>query len=140
MREDFKKFLTIGGGLAFLMVLVFYSIYQGRNLLFGAHLSVAPITQSTDDSVLTVSGIAGRTKQLTINGRPAPLDASGTFSESVALLPGLNVITVASTDSFGKTKNQTLYTYHTPVSRTAANIPPQPQTTSSSSQPETIIN
>ncbi len=136
MREDIKKLLTIGGGLAFLIVLVSYSLYQGRSVLFGSPLSVAPIEYNTDAPVLSLSGIAGHAREITINGRPAPLDATGTFSESIALLPGLNVITVASTDSFGKSKSETLYTYHTPTARTAANIPPSPQASLS----ETIIN
>lgn len=137
MREDLKKLITIGGGLAFLIVLVSYSMYQGRNILFGSHFTVTPIEQNTDAAVLSLKGTADHAKQITINGRTAPLDATGTFGESVALLPGLNVITVASVDSFGKTKSETLYTYHTTTSRTAINIPPQP---TAKEQPETIIN
>ncbi len=136
MREDLKKILTIGGGITFLVVLVSYGLFQGRNVLFGSSLSVAPISSNIDSPVLNLSGSADHARALTINGRTAPLDASGSFSESVALLPGLNVITVASTDSFGKTKSETLYTYHTPTSQTAVNIPPPPQT----NEPETIIN
>ncbi len=136
MREDLKKILTIGGGLAFLVVLVSFGLYQGRNLIFGSHLTVTPIQNSTADSILNLSGVGEHAKEVTINGRTALMDASGTFSESVALLPGLNVITVSSTNSFGKTKSETLYTYHTATSRTAVNLPPPPE----SSEITSIIN
>ncbi len=135
MREDFKKLLTIGGGITFLVVLVSYSIFQGRNILFGGSLSVVPVESATEAPIIDLQGVAARAKAITINGRTAPLDASGNFSESVALLPGLNVITVSSIDAFGKTKTETIYTYHTTAARTAVNIPPpEPQ------QADTIIN
>lgn len=136
MREDLKKLLTLGGGIALLAVLAFYGIYQGRSILFGGSLSLAPLESKTESPIVDLKGVALHSKAIIINGRDASIDASGNFSESIALLPGLNVITVSSVDSFGKTKSETRYTYHTPISRTAINVPPPPRT----QEPETIIN
>lgn len=135
MREDLKKLVTIGGGLAFLMVLLSYGVYQGRNLLFGSELTIASVEQATSNPIINLSGVGARSKLITINGRTTLMDSKGSFSESVALLPGLNVITVTSTDAFGKIKSKTLYTYHTAAERTA--VRPSPTT-----EPETnsIIN
>ena len=136
MREDFKKILTVSGTIAFLAILVLYAVYQGRSVLFGSTLSVAQVQNDPTSNIVTLSGVAEHAKQLTIDGRTIPLEANGTFSESVALMSGENIITVASIDPFGKTKSQTIDIYHPQTFQTAANIPPQPGTP----QPTTIIN
>jgi hypothetical protein len=137
MREDLKKMLTLSGTIAFLVVLVLYAVYQGRSVLFGSKLFVAKVGSVQTGNVLSLSGIAEHAKQLTIDGRSVPLDSNGSFSESVALQSGVNIITVASVDTFGKTKTQTLSIYHPAnLAQTAVNIPPQPGTP----QPKTIIN
>ena len=135
MNETIKKILTFGGGIAFLAILVLYSLYQGHDALFGSQFNLAPISQNNGD-VVTLSGTALHSKQITINGEPTSLDSNGTFSEPVALLPGYNVITVASVDAFGKTKTRTVYAYRSDTIQTAVNIPPAPETP----QSKTSIN
>ena len=136
MREDFKKILTVSGTIAFLAILVLYAVYQGRSVLFGSTLSVAQVQTDPASNVVTLSGIAQHAKQLTIDGRIIPLEANGSFSESVALMSGENIITVASLDPFGKTKTQTISIYHPQTFQTAINLPPPPDT----QQPTTLIN
>jgi hypothetical protein len=40
---------------------------------------------------------------LSLNGREIYIDKDGTFTEPVALLPGLSVVTLDAQDKFGKT-------------------------------------
>ena len=134
MSEDLKKKLSLYGGTALVAVLALYTLYQGREILFGSTLSVKANTSV--QSIITLTGNAGRARKLIIDGRTTALDSKGTFSETVALLPGENIITVSAVDQFGKSKTQTIYSYQPTTIETAANIPPKPGTP----PPKTGIN
>ena len=112
MREDLKKKLAKIGGIALLVVLVCYSAYQGRDVLFGSPLSVSAVDANSKSDVLNLTGSAPHSKIVLINGRPTSLSRDGSFAEPVALLPGFNVTSVSSVDPFGKTQTKILYTYH----------------------------
>jgi hypothetical protein len=124
MREDLKIKLGKIGGIILLAVLVSYSMYQGRDVLFGSPLSVAVIDTNSKSDVLNLTGSAPHSKSVLINGRPTSLARDGSFAEPVALLQGFNVITVSSIDTFGKAQTKIMYTFHqTPTNVALSNKP-----------------
>jgi hypothetical protein len=123
MHTSLTKTLTVVGSIAFLAVLVLYTVYQGHDVFFGSKLSLAPIVKNTEGDLITLSGFAPHAKHITIDGRETAVDASGTFTEKVALLPGYNVISVTSKNPFGNVKTETIYAYRPTVQTTAFNAP-----------------
>ncbi len=55
----------------------------------------------TNQATLIVTGSSNETGSVSINGTPAPLDASLTFTSSVSLVEGANTVTVVITDEAG---------------------------------------
>jgi len=54
-------------------------------------------------------GSAERIAGLTVNGRQIFTDEAGTFQDSLLLLPGYNVITVAAKDRFNREVTEILH-------------------------------
>ncbi len=82
-----------------------YGIWRSRDLLFGIRLSVTGITDgmTATSEVLNLSGTAKHANSLSLDGRTVPLTESGTWQDTILLLPGSNVITIAATDKFQRT-------------------------------------
>jgi hypothetical protein len=55
----------------------------------------------SDSSLVQIKGNAKNATYISLNGREISIDKDGTFSESVALLPGLSVVTLDAEDKFG---------------------------------------
>lgn len=62
----------------------------------------ASLEQRGGTSIAEVKGNAKNAVYLTLNGREIYIEKDGTFSESIALLPGLGVIKIDARDKFGK--------------------------------------
>ena len=85
--------------------------YSGKPVLLAAvaaavpvQLSTLPDGATTSSSSLTVSGtVTGNPppKALTVNGMPVTINPDGSFSITIPLTPGVNTITVSSTDQNG---------------------------------------
>jgi len=54
-----------------------------------------------NSSLVQINGNAKNATYLSLNGREISVDKDGTFSESIALLPGLSVVTLDAEDKFG---------------------------------------
>jgi hypothetical protein len=55
-----------------------------------------------------VSGVVGRVKELTIQGRPVPIDTEGRFRELLVAMSPYTILTVTATDFYGKTVTRVL--------------------------------
>lgn len=61
----------------------------------------ASVARSADSSIVEIKGNAQNAVYLSLNGQEIFIDKNGEFSEPVALLPGLGVITLDAADKFG---------------------------------------
>lgn len=61
----------------------------------------ALIDKSDISPLVKVIGNAKNATYISLNGREIFIDKEGNFSENVALLPGLSVITLSAEDKFG---------------------------------------
>ena len=101
-----KKILRNLGIIALFVIIIGYGVWKSRDVLFGIDFTVTGITDGmrTTEPLLSFSGVASRANTVTVDGRTVPGAQDGTWKDTVALLPGYNVITITTTDKFGKTK------------------------------------
>jgi hypothetical protein len=86
-------------------------------LVHGVEIS-ATLDHQGFSSVALINGNAANAVFVSLNGREIFIDKNGNFTESVALLPGLSVVTLEAQDKFGKAmekKFEVMYTESTGV-------------------------
>lgn len=88
--------------LFFLFILTF-GFLRSYNLIFGVKIKNVNIVDGTQyqDATLDITGNAKNAKMLTLNGREISISREGDFYETIALLPGYNIITIEAQDKFG---------------------------------------
>lgn len=143
-----KKLLSYGGIIIFVVIIVGYGIWRSRDLLFGINISVAGISDgmTTTESIVSFGGVANHASEITVDGRIVPLAQDGTWTDTISLLAGYNVVTIAAKDKFGRTiSNEYRIYYSAPPKAPVAPVItiPAPETNSptttpnSTSQPDT---
>ncbi len=116
-----KRLLRTGGPMLLALLIAAYGIWQGRDLLFGIRLRVEGISDGmrAASPVLALSGVARHGSGMTVNGRFVPVAESGAWSDTIALLPGTNVITLAAADKFKRQRTRAytvFYSSEAPIS------------------------
>ena len=103
MDMNAKKIAQIAGLSVFFLLIVIYAFFRSHDLIFGVKIKNVNITDGTKvaDSVLNVTGNAENATHLTLNGREISIDEKGGFGETIALLPGYNIINIKAEDKFG---------------------------------------
>lgn len=117
MPKEFnaKRTLTIGGGIFLAILILGYGVWISRDLLFGIQSTVSGITDGTSASeqILSLSGRARHAAKVTLDGRTLAIDLDGRWTDTIALLPGYNVLTVSATDKFGRVQTHSYRVYYT---------------------------
>jgi hypothetical protein len=109
-----KKMLSLGGGIAIALIVFGYGIWISRDLLFGITNKISGISDgmTTKNGILEFSGVAKHANNLTIDGRTVPLSDDGTWTNTLALLPGYNTIQIQVTDRFKRIKTKEYKVYY----------------------------
>ena len=83
---------------------VFYGYFEARNFILGPSLTInSPQNgQTTDDSLVEITGQAKRIARIYLNDRQIFTRADGTFAESLILSVGYNIIEVKALDQVGR--------------------------------------
>lgn len=104
MAHDTRKQITRTLWGVFLGIIVIYALFQMRDIIFGAQLSVTSITDGAvvTDQLLTIEGQMKHAASVTIDGNAIATDQNGHFSEQLLLSPGYNLVTIDARDRFGK--------------------------------------
>ncbi len=103
MNTNVKKIIKIGGLSIFFILILGYAFFVSRNLIFGVKIRNVNLTDGSRvaDSVIMVTGSAKNAIHITLNGREISVDQQGNFNETIALLPGYNIINLRAEDKFG---------------------------------------
>jgi len=98
-----KKILKIAGLSVFFLLIFIYAFFGSHNLIFGVKIKNVNILDGAkvSDSVIEVTGNAKNAINLVLNGREISIDQKGDFNETIALLPGYNIINIKAKDKFG---------------------------------------
>lgn len=75
--------------------------YSKMDFLWKGVQITASIDRNDTSALIQIKGNAKNATYLSLNGREIFIDKDGTFSEPMALLPGLSVVTIDAQDKFG---------------------------------------
>ena len=111
---NLKKILSLASGIAIVVIILGYGIWISRDLLFGIRFSINGLTDgmSTNQGILTFSGTANHASLLVIDGETIPLAENGTWTDTLAVLPGYNTIQLQVTDRFKRTTEKVYRIYY----------------------------
>ncbi len=109
-----KKIVSWGSFILFFGLILGYGIWRSRDLLFGITISTVGITDgmTSTNPVLDFSGTATHANGILVDGETVPLSQDGTWHDSLALMDGYNVVTIAATDKFGRTTARQYRVYY----------------------------
>jgi hypothetical protein len=107
IKNDAKR-IKIGIFIVFFLFIALYGFLRSTDLLFGikiknVRMSALPAESGAvvKESIAKMSGTAKNAVLLSLNGREISVDLEGNFEETVALLPGYNIMSIQATDKFG---------------------------------------
>jgi hypothetical protein len=86
---------------ALFLAIGLFSYYKMDFLWKGVQIT-ASIDRDDTSPLIEIKGNAKNATYLSLNGREIFINKEGEFSEKVALLPGLSVVTIDAQDKFGK--------------------------------------
>jgi hypothetical protein len=119
--------IVIYSVIAVIVIGLLYFIYRTSRAYFeGPRIIVSePADYSAfSSSTAVIKGTALHVQDITIDGRSITIDGNGNFSETILLLPGYNIETIAGHDQFGHTSSERLELIYTapanPVSSSTA--------------------
>ena len=120
-----KKVVSWGSFILLFIVIGGYGIWRGRDLLFGIRISTVGITDgmTATSPVLEFSGTARKASGIQVDGEQVALSEDGTWQDSLALLDGYNIVTVAATDKFGRTTAKSYRVYYAEPAQPAVPAP-----------------
>lgn len=110
MNQNAKKIIGIGGLIVFFILILIYALFVSKNLLFGIKIKNVDFNnlpaqqyKTYTDNVIKITGNAKNAVIITLDGREISIDQQGNFNETIALLPGYNIININAQDKFGYT-------------------------------------
>lgn len=110
MTNNVKKIVKIAGFSIFFLLIIIYALFRSEDLILGVKIknvkiNGSPIQTGTTitSSVIEITGIAKHAIFLSLDGREISVDQLGDFDETIALLPGYNIINIKAKDKFGNT-------------------------------------
>ncbi len=108
-----KKIVSWGGAILLFCIIGGYGIWRSRDLLFGIRLSTTGISDgmTVTDPILTFSGVAHHASSIMVDGSIVPLSQDGSWHETLALMPGYNVVSIALADKFKRTTTRDYRVY-----------------------------
>jgi hypothetical protein len=103
MNTSAKKIITWGIFIFFILIIVSYAFFTSKDLIFGVKIKDVNLVdgEKVTEEIVEVSGNAKNATELHLNGRLISTDQDKNFNETIALLPGYNVINLTATDKFG---------------------------------------
>lgn len=103
MNTNAKKIIKIAGFSAFFVLIIGYSFFVSKDLIFGVKIKNVSLTDgaTVTSNIIKVTGNAKNAINLSLNGREISIDQLGNFNETIALLPEYNIINLRAQDKFG---------------------------------------
>lgn len=103
MNQNAKKTIKVAGMSVFFILILGYAFFVSRDLIFGIKIKDVNLESGSTitERVVKVNGNAKNAIKLTLNGREISIDERGNFDETIALIPGYNIVNVTAQDKFG---------------------------------------
>jgi hypothetical protein len=103
MNSNTKKVIKIAGFSVFFILIIIFAFSRSKDLIIGVKIKNVNINDGATmtDNIMKITGLAKNAINLSLNGREISIDQQGNFSETIALLPGYNIISLQARDKFG---------------------------------------
>jgi len=103
MQNNIKKIVKIAGFSVFFLLIILYAFFRSKDLIFGVKIRNINIKNdmTVTSNILEITGVAKNAIFLSLDGREISVDQKGDFDETIALLPGYNIINIKAKDKFG---------------------------------------
>lgn len=99
-NKSIKWWISVGS-CSLLFVLIGIFTYMKMDFIWRGVKITASVDKSEVSRLVKISGKAKNATYISLNGREIFIDKEGNFSENIALLPGLSVVTISAEDKFG---------------------------------------
>ncbi|MFA5791920.1 MAG: hypothetical protein WC884_02695 [Candidatus Paceibacterota bacterium] len=98
-----KKIVRMSSFAIFFALIIIYAFFQSRDLIFGVKIKNVNLVDGgmVTENIIKLTGNAKNAINLTLDGREISVDQYGNFEETIALLPGYNIINIKAQDKFG---------------------------------------
>ena len=85
--------------------IIFYGFFRAKDLILGVKIKDVNIYDGAklENKIVNIKGNAKNAIELSINGRIISINQKGAFNETIALLPGYNMVEIKARDGFGNT-------------------------------------
>ena len=103
-NKNIKWWLGVTSCIMLFAIIGIFAYMKTSFLIKG--IKIEAEIERNNGRVATVKGKVPNAIHVSLNGREIFIDKDGSFSEPVALLPGLSVVTLDVADKFGKTKEK----------------------------------
>ncbi len=100
-NKSIKWWLGILSCMVLFLAIGAFSYMKMEFLWKGVQIT-AHVDQPNTSPVIYIKGNAKNAVLLSLNGREIFIDKEGMFTEPIALLPGMGVVTIDAQDKFGK--------------------------------------
>lgn len=102
MNNNAKRIVKIAGLSVFFILIIIYAFFVSRDLIFGVKIKNVNLVDgaTVTENVIKITGNAKNAINLILNGREISVDQQGNFDETIALLPGYNIINIKARDKF----------------------------------------
>ena len=108
MNTNAKKIVKITGFSIFFLLILIYAFFNSKDLIFGVKIRNVNLNglpaqsgSTVTNNVMEIKGVAKNAIFLSLDGREISVDQKGNFDETIALLPGYNIISIKAKDKFG---------------------------------------
>lgn len=115
-RDSRLTYIALG---IFFLIVLGYTYFEARGLLFGPSITVSSKITEVHDPFVTIKGQADRISSLSMNGKTIPVTENGAFEEPYLLSLGYNRIVFDASDKYGRTRRQAIEIIYTPRSEPA---------------------
>ena len=108
-RTSFIKLIKIVATSVVALLIIAFAIWRSLDYVRGPHITIKQPTNGAEitNSYVTIIGRVERATNLLIDGSEINIDEKGNFSDNIVVFPGVNFITIAAQDQFGRsTKDQ----------------------------------
>ncbi len=101
-ENPIKKILRISILVGFFLFIIIYAFFRSHDLIFGVKIKNVNLKDgaTSTEKIQKVTGNAKNAIKLTLNGREISIDQAGNFDETIALLPGYNMVNIMAVDQF----------------------------------------
>lgn len=91
--------------ICIISILTIYGLARSSDIFFGAKVTFAVKNEST--ARMAITGNAKYSKEIFINGDETMVNTQGDFKYEFSPLPGVNIVTLVTKDTFGNTQKKT---------------------------------